>query len=232
MASNLLTIASNTFTETVRQPVFAVVIATAVLTIIFCPALAMFTLDDDNQLLKDVGLSTLMVAGLFLAVFAASSVIAEEIERKTTLTVLTKKLGRHTFIIGKFLGIAAAITLSMVLLAFVLIMVVRHGVMQTASDELDTTVIGLGGGAAALTFLISLAGNYFYHWRFSSTAIFLGFALTAVVVAILFFIDPHWQYNPAKNQISLDLITPIILTLLTSLILSAVATAAATRLKE
>jgi ABC-2 type transport system permease protein len=230
MASNLLTIASNTFTEAIRQPIFAIVIAAAILTIAFCPSLAMFTLENDNQILKDIGLSTLMVAGLFLAVFAASTVISEEIERKTTLTVLTKRISRHTFILGKFVGIVAAIVLSMVLLALVLLIIVRYGVMQTSSDEPDMVVITLGVGAALLTLLISLAGNYFYHWRFSSTAIFLGSILALIITFAMFFIDPDWKINPANNHINLDVINPIILTIFTSIILSAIATAVATRL--
>ena len=230
MLRNLFAIATNSFTETLRQPVYAVIIAAGVLLLVFGPSLSMFTIDDDNKLLKDVGLSTLLVAGLFLAVFASASVVHGEIENQTALTVITKTVQRHTFILGKFLGIAAAIILAQYLLSMVLLMIVRHGVMQTARDELDTVVITLGSLALGLTFVIGLAGNYFYRWRFPSTAVSVACVLGTVALAVMAFIDPEWTYNPAKNHLDWNLVGPIILLMIGTLILTAIAVAAATRL--
>jgi ABC-2 type transport system permease protein len=230
MLRSLLAITSNTFTETIRQPIYGVVIGITLLLLIFSPSLAMFTMDDDNQLLRDIGLSTLLVAGLFLGVFAAASVVAEEIENKTVLTVLSKTVGRATFILGKFMGISAAIVLAEYLFSIVLLMVIRHGVLQTARDNPDTVVITLGMIAGTLTLLIGLAGNYFYRWRFTSTTIVLGTLLVTLVMGLLAFIDPDWQYNPAANHLRWDMIRPIILTSIAVLILSAIAITAATRL--
>jgi ABC-type transport system involved in multi-copper enzyme maturation permease subunit len=47
-------------------------------------------MSDDNKLLRELGLSTLFLASLFIAIFAASGAVAEEIENKTILTVLSK----------------------------------------------------------------------------------------------------------------------------------------------
>jgi ABC-type transport system involved in multi-copper enzyme maturation permease subunit len=192
----------------------------------------MFTIDDDNKLLKDVGLSTLLVAGLFLAVFAAATVVTEEIENKTILTILTKTVSRSAFVIGKFLGIAAAVLLAQYLLAIVLLMVIRHGVMQTATDERDrdTVVVILGLVSMFFVFLVGLAGNYFYRWRFSSTAIILATICGTVIMALLYFIDPNWQLNPAGNNLHPELLAPIGLMIIATLILTAIAVAAATRL--
>ena len=55
---NLLAIISNTFTETLRQPIYGVVLAATIGILILSPSLVMFTLDDDNQLLKDTGHTT------------------------------------------------------------------------------------------------------------------------------------------------------------------------------
>ncbi len=56
MLRNLLAISTNTFGQAVRQPVFTVVIAVTIMLLIASPSLSMFSLDDDNQLLKDIGL--------------------------------------------------------------------------------------------------------------------------------------------------------------------------------
>lgn len=229
MPTTLIAIITNTFTETLRQPVCAVVIGATILLLIFSPSLTMFTLDDDDQLLKDVGISTLLVAGLLLAVFASTTVVTEEIDNKTALTVISKTVSRSTFVIGKFLGVAAAVVMGQYLLSLVLFMVARYGVLEASMDKSDTVVITLGAIAAGLTLIIALVGNYFYHWRFSSTSILLSTIFATVATVMLIFIDPHWHYQIAKNNLPWDLVGPIALALLATLILTALAVAAAIR---
>jgi len=226
---NLLAIITNTFTETLRQPIYGIVVFATIGILILSPSLVMFTLDDDNQLLKDVGLSTLLVAGLLLGVFASASVVTEEIENKTALTILSKTVSRAQFVLGKFLGITVAVILAEFLLALVFFMVIRHGVLQTARDQHDMVVITLGSIAAFATFLVGLGGNFFYRWRFSSTAVILGSLSALLAVAVMAFLDPNWNYNPAENHLPWDMLWPLLLTGLAVLILTAIAVTFATR---
>ncbi|MBN1846667.1 MAG: hypothetical protein JW810_13360 [Sedimentisphaerales bacterium] len=228
--TNLLAIIGNTFTEALRQPIYGVVIGATILLIVLSPSLVMFTLDDDNQLLKDIYLSTLLVAGLLLGVFASATVVSEEIESKTALTILSKTVGRALFILGKFLGVLAAVLLAEYLLVLVTLIAVRHGVLQTASETSDPVVLVLGGITALATLLIGLGGNYFYRWRFSSTAIYSGSLIATVAVAVLSVLDRDWHYDPAASHLAWDLLGPIVLTLIAVMILTALAVAFATRL--
>jgi len=230
MPKSFFAIVTNTFIDTLRQPVYGVVIAAAVILLIISPSLIMFTLEDDNLLLKDIGLSTLLVAGLLLGVFAAAAVVSEEIENKTTLTVISKTVSRALYIVAKFIGVAGALLLAQYILSLVLLMVVRHGILQRAAEKHDLVVIILGLGSAALTLILGLAGNYFYRWRFSSFAVLMGAALATFVMAIMAFIDPKWNYDPSKNNLAWDLLPPIILIIIAVLILTAIAVVAATRL--
>ena len=230
MFKSLPAITTNCFTETIRQPIYGVVIAITILLLIFSPSLAMFTMDDDTLLLKDIGLSTLLVAGLFLAVFAAGTVITEEIENKTVLTVLSKTVTRSTFILGKFFGITAAVLLAMYFLSLVLLMLIRNGVPQTARHESDTVVITFGVGALVLTLFACLAGNYLYRWRFSTTFVLVGSFLSTLAIFVMAFLDEHWAYNPQENHLATELIGPILLTGIAVLILTAIAIMVATRL--
>ena len=79
----LVTIARNTFTESIRQPIFAVVLLVAGLALSLNPSLSAYTLEDDNKLLIDMGLSTLFLAGLALTAFTATSVLSNEIQQRT-----------------------------------------------------------------------------------------------------------------------------------------------------
>ena len=97
-------IAAVSFIETVRQPVFGVLLVTTVLMLILNVSLGAFTLKDDDKLLLELGLSTLLLSGLFLASFSATGVLSREIENKTVLTVIAKPVSRPLFLLGKFTG--------------------------------------------------------------------------------------------------------------------------------
>jgi len=228
MGKNFFAVLANTFRETLRQPIFGVVVFASVIALLFAPSLVMFTLEDDNLLLQDIGLSTLLVAGLLLGVFAAGTTITHEIENKTVLTVVSKTIGRGRFLLAKFLGIAAAVTLAEYILALVLLMIVRYGVRQTASDEPDFVVVTAGCLAAGLACLVALAGNYLYRWRFTAAAILLGLPLTTLAILALAFIDRHWHYSP-KPLLAWSLLPPVLLTVTAALVLTAVAVTLAAR---
>ena len=83
--NQLFALAKNTFTEILRQPVYVVIIIAALLLFFLSPSLSMYTLSEDNKLLREMGLSTLFLTSLFIAIFSSSGAVAEEIENKTIL---------------------------------------------------------------------------------------------------------------------------------------------------
>jgi ABC-type transport system involved in multi-copper enzyme maturation permease subunit len=100
-----LTIALATAKEAVRQPAFfvmAVFAGALLIGTIFVPC---FTFGEDIKMYKDTGLTTISFFCMFLALLTASSTVADEIEGKTAITLLSKPINRRQFIIGKFLGI-------------------------------------------------------------------------------------------------------------------------------
>jgi len=229
MLNKLLTIAKNTFTETLRQPIYAIIIVCALLLFFLSPSITMFTMDEDDKLLREIGLSTLFLAGLFIAIFAASSAVTEEIQSKTITTVLTKPIGRPVFIIGKFLGVTAAVVLSHYLCSIAFLMMMRHGVLESASDTHDWTVVSATAVVAVGTFGLTALLNYFYDWKLSSTAIVLATILGTLAMIFLCFIDRNWQFNPAKNEFNTFDIYGSVLLLFGLLILVALAVAFSTR---
>jgi ABC-type transport system involved in multi-copper enzyme maturation permease subunit len=70
-------------------------------------------------MVKDQGLAVIMLAGLTIALFSASVSIAEEIDGKTAITLLSKPIRRRDFIVGKFAGIMTAVALLFALLTIV-----------------------------------------------------------------------------------------------------------------
>ena len=225
----LFTIAKNTFIETLRQPVYLIIIIAALLLFFISPSLTMYTLSDDNKLLREIGLSTLFLTSLFIAIFAASGAVAEEIENKTIVTVLSKPVLRPIFIVAKFLGVAAAVALAHYICTIALLMAIRHGVLSTASDTHDWTVMTAAGAAVALSFLLTIFFNYTYDWKFSSTAIILTAVFATLAIIFLAFIDRKWQFNPQANGINALDVYGSILLLLAALIIVALAVALSAR---
>jgi ABC-type transport system involved in multi-copper enzyme maturation permease subunit len=111
-----ITIALATAKEAIRQPAFAVLASLAgalLLVTIFVPY---FTFNEDIKMYKDTGLATITFFGLLLALLTASSTVAEEIEGKTAVTLLSKPINRRQFIAGKYLGIELGVLLLFVIL--------------------------------------------------------------------------------------------------------------------
>jgi len=111
-----LTIALATAKETIRQPAFfvmAMIAGALLVATIFVPY---FTFGEDIKMYKDTGLTTISFACMLLSLLTASSTVAEEIEGKTAITLLSKPINRRQFIIGKFLGIELGVLVLYVLL--------------------------------------------------------------------------------------------------------------------
>ncbi len=229
MFYKIASIAKNTFIETARQPIYAIIIIIAVLLFIISPSISMYTMDDDNKLLRELGLSTLFLAGLFISIFTSSAAITEEFQSRTILTILSKPIARPIYIIGKFLGIVAAVVLAHYICTIAYIFSVRHGVMETASDTLDLTVIGAAALVIGLSIIIAAFLNFSYDWKFSSSAIYLTAALSTFALVFLALIDRHWKFNPAANGIYAFDIYASILLLMAVIVLCSLAVMFSTR---
>jgi ABC-2 type transport system permease protein len=226
---NLVTIAKNTLIETLRQPIYAVIIVVALLLFLISPSLCMYTMDDDNKLLREIGLSTLFLTSLFIAIFSAAGAVSVELENKTILTVLTKPVRRPIFVLAKFLGVLGAVALAHYLCTIALLMAIRHGVLETATDTHDWTVISSAAVIAVATVLLSAFFNYVYDWKFTSTAVVVGAILATAGLAFLIFIDEHWKFNPRENGIhALDVYGSVLL-FLAAMIITALAVAVSAR---
>ncbi|VAX42441.1 conserved hypothetical protein-putative membrane bound transporter [hydrothermal vent metagenome] len=101
-------IARATTKEAIRQPVFLLTIAVALFLTVLNTFLPFFSFGDDIQMLKDCGLATILISGMLMAIWTASTSISDEIEGKTAMTLLSKPINRRQFVLGKYLGILVA----------------------------------------------------------------------------------------------------------------------------
>ncbi|MFN9369965.1 MAG: ABC transporter permease [Planctomycetia bacterium] len=230
----LVTIARNGFLESIRQPVYVVVVLGGILALVLNVNLAAFSLGQDDKLLVDLGLSTLFIAGLLLAAFTASGVLAREIENRTVLTVVSKPVPRWAVVVGKYLGVCAAIGLAYWVLSAVFLLAVRHRVQFGVGrgEVFDGPVLTFGLLAGGLALAVAGLLNYLYRRPFPSTlAACLGVAFT-LALAIVSVVDRTWHFQDPRTDVNPQLLIGLAMVLEAILVLSAVAIAASTRLGQ
>jgi len=236
MFQQVYSISKNTFVESIRQPIFVVMLGVVGVLLVMNLAFSKWTMDDDNKLLLDIGLSSIYVGGLFLAAFTATGVLSREIENKTVLTVISKPIGRPVFILGKFVGVSAAITLAFWIWSLIFLMTNRHQVMQRASDPFDLPVIAFGGGAVMVALFVAVWGNYFYGWVFTSKFTVMLAATLAVAYLLILMVNKELQFQSITHEFTapesqLGQVLIVLLLLLQFLaVVSALAVACSTRL--
>ena len=128
-------IARATAKESIRQPVFALLLVISLLLILVNTFLPFFSMGEDVKMLKDCGLATILISGLLLAVWSASTSIASEIEGKTAMTLLSKPINRRQFIIGKYLGILQAVVLMLLPMFVMFLLAVYYKVGYDARES-------------------------------------------------------------------------------------------------
>jgi len=236
----LFAIARNAFIETIRQPIYGVLILAAFGVLVLSLPLSGWTMgrgaaeyaQTDQQMMINLGLGTLLTTQLFIAAFSAAGVFSREIEDRTILTVVAKPVSRPMIVGGKFAGVAAALVVAYYLCSLVLLMTVRHKVMPRASDPYDWPVIVLGLAALGVAAVAALFCNYFFSWHFATGAVGFGAASLTIAMGLIALIGKGWTPVPFGQGIPPDLLVAMLLMLLAVLVVTAVAIAASTRLGQ
>lgn len=128
-------IARATTKEAVRQPVFLLLMILGIKLLVLNTFVPVYSLGDDVKMLKDCGLATVLIAGVLLALWTASTSIADEIEGKTAMTLLSKPINRRQFITGKYLGILTAVLILLTPLTLCLLGLIDYKVFYDAKES-------------------------------------------------------------------------------------------------
>lgn len=229
-----LSIARNAFTESIRQPIMVVILCGGMLAMVFNVSLAAFTLEDDNKILVDLGLSSLFLAGLLLAAFTAAGVLSREIEDRTVLGVVSKPVPRPALVVGKFLGAAAAVTVGYWSLAAMFLLTVRHRVAAGGEGTMsvDGPVVVFGISAVLLAVAVAAAASYFHGRPFAGVFVpTLAIAATCGV-GLTWCVARGWRLQSPLVDWNPQLMLGLALVLEAVLVLAAVAIAVSTRLGQ
>lgn len=123
MADRILSIMANTFRESIRNKILYAILAFALFVIGLTFFLADLSMGDLARIILDVGLASIHVFGVIMAVFIGITLVSHEVERKTVYLILSKPVPRWEFVVGKALGLGLTLALTTLVMACVLFVV-------------------------------------------------------------------------------------------------------------
>jgi len=116
MPRRILSIARNTFREAVRDRV----LYNLVLFVLLLTAAAIFVGElsggQERKIIVDLGLSAMLLFGVFIAIFVGVGLVYKEIERRTVYAIFSKPVGRGEFLIGKYLGLCLTLLVNVLVM--------------------------------------------------------------------------------------------------------------------
>jgi ABC-type transport system involved in multi-copper enzyme maturation permease subunit len=98
-------IARNAFREAVRDRVLYNLVVFVLLLIAGAIFVGELSAGQEGKIIVDLGLSAILLFGVFIAIFVGVGLVYKEIERRTLYAILSKPIGRGEFLLGKYLGL-------------------------------------------------------------------------------------------------------------------------------
>ncbi len=113
MIARIWTLAINTAREAVRNKLLYSLLFFAILMILSGAAMAALSYIERERILQDIGIASIRLFSVAIAIFVGVSLIHKEVERRTVYTILSKPLSRAEFLLGKYFGLVLIIWLQM-----------------------------------------------------------------------------------------------------------------------
>lgn len=111
------TVAANAFRESVRERVLYNLVFFAILMTLSGLLMGEMSIRQDEKIIKDLGLASVEVFGILIALFVGVSLVSKEIERRSLYPLLAKPLARGEFLVGRFVGLALTLLVNVSLMA-------------------------------------------------------------------------------------------------------------------
>ncbi len=164
---NFFKIADNTFKESVREPVYFLMLLCALGLIAHFPSMALFVFSDQIKLVVDSSMATCLLFGLLAAVLCASHTVAREMRNGTVLLLFSKPVHRWTFVLGKIVGIVLAVLLFTVLCSLAAFVSVY---VATDQFRMDMAAYFTFLGVVVVACAYGMLRNYFSGAAFPASA--------------------------------------------------------------
>ena len=155
MFGRVSAIAMNTYREAVRARVLFGLLALALATSGYSLVIAAMSLRQETRIVADIGSASMSLYAVLVSVILGATSLYRELELKTIFPVLTRRLRRHEYVVGKYFGI----------LATLLVFIAIDGaavltIMAIQSAKHVGLTIGVGSGMLAVLGILLWRATY------------------------------------------------------------------------
>jgi ABC-type transport system involved in multi-copper enzyme maturation permease subunit len=185
--SNLITIARNTFRESVRDRI----LYNLVLFVLLITAAAVFlgelTAGNEARVIVNLGLTVVLFFGAFIAIFVGVGLVSKEIEKRTVFAIFSKPISRGEFLIGKYLGLCLTLLVNVAIMSL----------------GVSLALLYVGGTDLIVGSLATITLIYFELMILTAVAIlFSSFSSPTLSALLTFLIFVIGHFSSALNQIA------------------------------
>jgi ABC-type transport system involved in multi-copper enzyme maturation permease subunit len=218
MDSKVMGIARNTFKEGVRDRLFLAIGVFGAVVLGSTFIVGPLSLGQQARITQDLGLAAISILSLMIAILVGTSIVHKEIDKRTIYTVVSKPVDRWQFIVGKFMGLTATVSLlvggmTMLLLAVNLVVTKEFGshllvavlliwmelVLVTALSILMSTLASPILGAV-FSLLLYVIGHASADVR--DLATHYGSGAVRLITDVIYYAIPNLEYLNVRNKVT------------------------------
>jgi ABC-type transport system involved in multi-copper enzyme maturation permease subunit len=214
--NRITVIALNTFRETLRDKILYNLVFFGLLLIGSAILLSTLTIGEQAKIIQDIGLASINVFGVIIAIFVGIGLVSKEIEKRTIFTIIAKPVPRYVFLLGKYSGLALTLLVNVGIMAagfFLTVLVSKAGVDLALvkavglifMELLVITAVAVMFStfttptlSATFTLAIYVIGHLTDDLRTLGAK--LGESLTKVILDVLYYSLPNLDYFNVKGQ--------------------------------
>jgi Cu-processing system permease protein len=155
MLGRVLAIAMNTYREAVRARVLYGLLGIALATAAYAVVVASLSLHQEARVVADLGSASISLYAVLVAIVLGATSLHRELELKTVFPILTRRLRRHEYVVGKYFGTIATLAVFVALDAATVL-----GILALETSQKWQLVLGTLGVFAALLVAGLVHGKY------------------------------------------------------------------------
>ncbi|MBW7940122.1 MAG: ABC transporter permease subunit [Candidatus Omnitrophica bacterium] len=200
--TEIIAIGLNTFREAIRNKVLYLILMFALLLLVSSTLLSSLALEEGMRVIKNLGLSSINVFGLLVAMFIGVNLIPQEVESKTIYTIISQGVRRWQFVLGKFLGLTMTVYANMAVMTFMLLLIMfwflggfSHPFTTLGDRSFMWVTAAIGMQLFEMLIVISIA----ILFSSFSTPI-LSAVMTLMVYAIGHMTNDFWDYIRLQTE--------------------------------
>ena len=109
MLARIAAVALNAYREHVRARVLYGLLALALATTAYSLVVGTLSLHQETRVVSDLGAASISLYAVFVAIVLGATSLYREVDQKTIFPILTRRLRRHEYLLGKYWGALATL---------------------------------------------------------------------------------------------------------------------------